>query len=100
MLVVASDGAAGLVTGRFPIGNDAFVNIFERVVVNEAKGRAEVLEYSYYLVVGGREVRGYDLDSSHDPAAHRHVENHAREPWGKMSLREAVEEFWAIVSGR
>ena len=94
---LSPDGRAGIISGRIPLTEAADVHVFEHVVLND-RGRVEIVRYSYFLVVGRKEIRGYELDPSHDPAVHRHVEGHRRTPWERMTLRSAVEDFWTILT--
>ena len=95
MFGMAADGRAALVFANVPLDDRAFVAIRERLVVS-AVDLVEIIEYSYYLVdLDAGEVRGYDLDPSHTPPAHRHVgSDHRREPCGRVTLRQAIEDFW------
>jgi hypothetical protein len=96
---LSPDGRAGIISARIPLRAGADVHVFERVVVND-KGDVAIVRYSYFLVVEREEIRGYELDPTHDPAVHRHVEGHRREPCERMTLRSAVEDFWTILAER
>ena len=72
--------------------------MFERIVL-DARGSAIVERYSYFLVLTGRgELRGYELDPTHDPAAHRHDESHQQSPCEQITLKGAVEDFWGVLA--
>lgn len=98
MCKLAPDGQAGLILGRIPLDTEAAVQVFERVVL-DVRGGAVIERYSYFLVVTGKgELRGYELDPTHDPASHRHDETHRRSPCEQITLKGAVEDFWGILA--
>lgn len=98
MFSASPDGQSGLITGALPLDEGAYVHVFERC---ELVGhRPHRTRYSYFLIVAGRgEVRGYERDPTHNPAEHRHLEDHTREPWPTVSFQEAAEDFWDLLSG-
>lgn len=98
MFRLAPDGQAGLILGRIPLDAEAAVQVFERVVL-DVQGGAVIERYSYFLVVAGKgELRGFELDPTHDPASHRHDETHRRSPCEQITLKEAVEDFWGVLA--
>jgi hypothetical protein len=98
MFRLAPDERAGLIIGRLPLDSEASIQIFERVVLDR-RGQAVVERYSYFLILDGKgELRGYELDPSHDPASHRHDEQHRRSPSPQITLRAAMEDFWALLT--
>lgn len=98
MFRLAPDEQAGLILGRIPLDTEAAVQVFERVVLG-AQGSAVIERYSYFLVVAGKgDLRGYELDPTHDPASHRHDETHRRSPCEQITLKSAVEDFWGVLA--
>lgn len=98
MFRLAPDEQAGLILGRIPLDAEAAVQVFERIV-RDAQGGAVIERYSYFLVVAGKgELRGYELDPTHDPASHRHDETHRRSPCKQITLKDAAEDFWAVLA--
>ena len=68
----------GRIFGNLFLENDAFLAVHEVVVVDG--NHVHRLEYSYFLVMDGREVWGYERDPTHDPPVHRHTgPDHVRE---------------------
>lgn len=97
MFAARRGGQWGLVSGPIPLEEDAYVSVVERVELQD--GRPVRLRYSYYLIVEGRgEVRGYERDPSHGPEFHRHYEDHRKEPCDEVSLGQAIEEFWDVLT--
>jgi hypothetical protein len=95
---VATGDNRGFVDGPFPLDEGAYVSVFERVRIVDRR-YARRLRYSYYLIIDGvGEKRGYELDPTHSPALHRHLEDHSKESWPAVSLREAVEDFWDVLT--
>ena len=76
-----SDGARGFMWGRLSLTGRAFLNVLETVIVVRSGVHRE--RYSYYLIIDGLEVWGYDRDPDHSPAEHMHRgEDHTAPPRG------------------
>lgn len=82
-----------------PLAADAFAEIFELIGL-DAVGRPGVVRYAYWLVAGEGPILGYDLDPSHDPASHWHIEGGPGEPCAPVRLEEALREFQEIIRRR
>lgn len=92
-----SGGQRGIMWGRLALSDRAFLNVFESVVVVDTGIHRE--QYSYYLIIDGYEIWGYDRDPGHDPAEHMHRgADHTREPSGRVTFLEVVEAAWKTVS--
>lgn len=63
-------GQRGIFFGRLVLTERAFLNVLEVVRIHGTGVRRE--RYSYYLVIDGEEIWGYDRDPDHDPPLHRH----------------------------
>lgn len=92
-----SNGARGLIIARLDMTERASISVMERVVVQD-DSYIHRLEYSYFLISDGVEVHGRERDPTHDPAEHGHGRDHARQPAGRVTFKEFVEEAWEIVS--
>lgn len=64
--------------------------------------RATRERYSYYLVIGGVGIWGYDRDPLHDPAEHWHLEDDHdnRRDCPVVSFKQAVHMGWAELAAR
>jgi len=84
----------------FP-AHDAYLQAHETILMLSAS-RATRLRYSYYLVVEGLGVWGYDRDPLHDPAVHWHLEDDhdTRYACKPVSFKEAVLMAWAELAAR
>jgi hypothetical protein len=92
-----SGGKRGIMFGRLVLNERAFLSVSEEIEV--VKSGVRRVSYSYYLIVDGVEVWGYDRDPSHVPSEHKHLgADHQRLPCGRVSFLEAVERAWATVS--
>ncbi len=92
-----SNGRRGMMWGRLVLSERAFLSVYESVVVVGSGVHRE--EYSYYLIVDGYEVWGYDRDPDHDPPEHMHRgSNHTRDEAGRVTFREVAEKAWATLS--
>lgn len=92
-----SDGRRGIMWGRLILTETCFLSVMEEVEVVESG--VHRVAYSYYLVMNGVEVWGYDRDPSHDPEEHRHEGgSHKRLPYGRITFLEVVEKAWETVS--
>lgn len=91
------DGKRGIFYGKLILTEHAFLNVFELVRVVGTGVHRE--RYSYYLIINGYEVWGYDRDPDHDPPLHRHRgRDHTRFPCRRMLFREVAREAWEMVS--
>jgi hypothetical protein len=57
--------------------------------------------YAYFLVIGEREIGGFERHATHDPPVHKHCSgqrNHEASPCRVMSFKDAVKEAWKYVS--
>lgn len=92
-----SDGQRGLMWGRLVLSERAFLSVFESIVVVGSGIHRE--EYSYYLIIDGYEIWGYDRDPDHEPQEHMHRGRaHSREPAGRVTFREVAEKAWDTLS--
>jgi hypothetical protein len=92
-----SEGQRGLVFGRLVLSETAYLSVFEKVVVTGSGVHRE--RYSYYLIVNGMEMWGYDRDPSHQPEEHMHHGcSHAREAAGRVTFKEVAERAWETVT--
>lgn len=92
-----TDGQRGIFYGKLILTEHTFLNVFELVCVVGSGVHRE--RYSYYLIVNGYEVWGYDRDPDHDPPLHRHRgRNHKRFPCRRMLFHEVVREAWEVAS--
>jgi hypothetical protein len=97
MLLMAPDSQVGILSGVIPLEHEARAHIFERVQLTRDEA-VTIVQYSYYLIRNGNELRGYDLDPRHDPASHMHDQNHGRTPHDRVTLEQAIRAFWDILS--
>jgi hypothetical protein len=75
----------------------AFLQAYESIVVVESGIHRE--EYSYYLIVDGLELWGYDRDPDHEPPEHMHEGgSHVRHPAGRVEFHGVVEKAWNPLS--
>lgn len=87
----SSDGKRGIFFGRLSLSERAFLNVLEVVRVHGTGIRRE--RYSYYLVIGGEEIWGYDREPDHDPPTHKHQgASHTRHPCRRMTFHEVAKE--------
>jgi hypothetical protein len=96
----AGSGAQrGKVLGKLDLTADVKLCIEESVVVVDGHNIHRE-DYSYYLVVGGVEIWGYDRDPLHPVSEHRHTgPGHGEgEPCGRVTLRDVAQEAWDYVS--
>ncbi len=92
-----SEGQGGIFFGRLILSERAFLNVFELVRVHGTG--VHRVRYSYYLIIDGTEVWGYDRDPDHDPPLHRHQGTaHTRYPCRRMTFREVAEQAWETAS--
>lgn len=92
-----SDGQRGIMWGRLVLSERAFLSVFESVVIVGSGIHRE--EYSYYLIIDGFEVWGYDRDPDHDPVEHmHHGADHERLPADRVEFHEVVEKAWETLS--
>jgi hypothetical protein len=91
---LASGDRSGRIDGVLYLDQGAYVAVLERVHLTD-DGRPHRIRYAYFLIVDGvGEIVGYERDPTHDPAEHRHLPGHARQPWPAVSFVEAVTDFW------
>lgn len=92
-----SNGKHGIFFGRFTLTERASLHVFESLVVRGNAVRRE--RYSYYLIIDGNEIWGYDRDPGHSPSTHRHEgAAHTRFPSAAISFKEVANKAWATVS--
>jgi hypothetical protein len=92
-----SNGTRGMMFGRLVLSERAFLAVSESVHVVGTGIHRE--DYSYYLIIDGYQVWGYDRDPSHDPPEHMHVgDDHLRQPAGRVEFHEVVEKAWETLS--
>jgi hypothetical protein len=92
-----SDGTRGIMWGRLTLTERAFLNVLETVEVVGSGIHRE--RYSYYLIIDGLEIWGYDRDPDHDPPEHMHVgDDHHRRDAGRVRFREVAEKAWETVT--
>jgi hypothetical protein len=74
-----------------------FVEVHEVVEVDHGVVRPQ--KYSYYFVERDAERFGYDLDPTHEPAAHVHRgASHTSEPATVTTVAKVIEEAWETTS--
>jgi hypothetical protein len=92
-----SDGTRGIMWGRLILSERAFLSVWESVVVVGSGIHREA--YSYYLIIDGFEIWGYDRDPGHVPPEHMHRgSDHARLPAGRVTFAEVAREAWQTLS--
>ena len=92
-----SDGQRGIMWGRLVLSDRAFLQVFESLYVEGTGIHRE--QYSYYLIIDGFEVWGYDRDPGHDPPEHMHEGPcHDRIPAGRVEFHEIAEKAWDTLS--
>ena len=92
-----SGGQRGIMWGRLVLSERAFLSVLELVVVVESGIHRE--EYSYYLIIDGYEVWGYDRDPDHDPPEHMHCgSDHTRDHAGRVTFCQVAEKAWETLS--
>lgn len=87
----------GMFLGSLVLTERAFLHVQE--IVSIRKSAPEIELYSYYLVVDGEEVWGYDRDPDHEPPDHGH-RGAGHEMWdsGPRTFEEVAHEAWSAVS--
>jgi hypothetical protein len=92
-----SNDQRGMILGVLHLSERARVHVHEIVLADPHRIRR--LRYSYFLVVDGHgEILGYERDPTHEPAEHRHLSDHTNEAWPRVTFREAIEDFWNVLS--
>ena len=75
----------------------AFLSVRERVAF--VGGRFHIAKYSYYLVIDGAELWGFDKAPDHEVVVHGHVgPAHERVESPELALSEVVERAWTTLS--
>jgi hypothetical protein len=91
-----SGGQRGIFFGRLVLSDRAFLSVFEVVQVTGTGIHRE--RYSYYLIIDGFEIWGYDRDPGHVPPLHRHTgTSHRRHPCRRMTFAEVAGQAWETV---
>lgn len=93
-----SEDKRGRIFGRLVISDRAFLSVSELVVIEN--DHAYRKEYSYYLIIEGLAVWGYDRDPTHDPPDHGHGEDHAWLDTGTVTFKQVVDHAWETVTER
>ncbi len=91
-----SNGTRGRVWGRLILNEGAFLTIDEKVVVEGSGIHRE--EYSYFLIIDGAEVWGYERDPAHDPPEHGHGVEHTRHAAGRVTFKDVAQRAWETIS--
>ena len=92
-----SGGARGIFYGRLILSERAYLSVFEVLGTRGSTIHRE--RYSYYLVIDGNEIWGYDLDPEHNPATHRHEgTSHKRFPASSITFKAMVKLAWQTSS--
>jgi hypothetical protein len=95
-----SDGKRGRVRATFRLAPEAYVEVYERVLVVD--GRYTTREaYSYALVIDGAHVRGWERDPAHDDSpVHEHYgsERQRERHTEPVPLKQALAICWEEVS--
>ena len=89
----------GRILGGLDLTHPARIEISEQTEIIDAS-YAHRLSYSYYLVVDGAEVWGYDRDPTHPIPEHRHSgpEHGDGEAWDRVTFGEVAQEAWDYVT--
>lgn len=96
---VAEDGQSGRLKTNLGLAENAFVAVFERVVVRD--GAFEVEKYAYALVIDGATAWAYDKHPGHEPAVHGHIgPDRTRVPAHEVTLAEVLDEAWQELDWR
>ena len=101
---IGSEGRRGVMWGNLVLTENAFLNVFEYVVV-DGDGDGEWggawdhrEEYSYFLLIDGVEVWGYDRDLVYSPADRGHTgRDRRRVPAARVSFKGVVQNAWRSV---
>ncbi len=92
-----SDGQRGRLIGDVYFNEDVYLAIHERIEV--VGSTVERTEYAYYLIMGGAEYWGYELDPTHEPALHRHTYGHHESyEADAVSFKQVCDMAWREIS--
>jgi hypothetical protein len=98
---LGSEGRRGIMWGNLVLTGNAFLNVFEYVVVEGGEWEGDWdhrEEYGYFLVIDGIEVWGYDRDLVHSPADRGHTgRDRKRVPAARVSFKAVVQNAWRSV---
>ena len=92
-----SEGQAGRLIGHVYLSADCYLDIQERVVIED--GNVRRLDYGYFLIIDGVEYWGYERDLTHNPPVHRHTYGHdERIEADPVSFKDVCKLAWDEVS--
>lgn len=97
---LGSGGMRGKVFAKLILTDDAYLQVYESVVVRQGSIHREV--YSYALIVDGAHAHGWERDPLHtDAVVHEHAgADRMRQASEPLSFKAVVEAAWEILTER
>ena len=102
--ILDEDGFEGLIDARIYFDRSAFLDVFERLKIDQ-DGTPHRVKYSYHLEVDGLHVRRWDAEPLRpDPQLQFHINNPlsgggvTHELDKRRPLKDVVEECWELVT--